>query len=510
MAAQSRLALRSSGRSSQGLEDLPATVVQRNPSTVHSKKRPHSLTTNHDNGRSIKRTQNDLDNTLKSRNIKVYSRKLNAESISAPAAEATKAVTHARPRHPPPQSTPIVPQPRNTPTIDPTSDSSLLSNTDVIPSLKTQHTATVNRVDRRSLRSHGGSRFKSELASYFADYDEVLSGEPKKQEILTPQTRVHVVDEPSAPFASTGLPPLALEHGVTAAHPVSLAHDRVIEGNVEINDQLKSNHFELNNAERLDLSSAERHSRHITEDPLTDQLYFKAHRRAERAEKQHRNREKESAQHEHSQLERILGELQGQAWLKTMGITGITDSERRSYEPKRMIFIQRVTALLDKFKVWKEEEKRRKAERERSCTIDEDVGDESDQSDSLVGLDGIDERISSTGRYTANSRAKRVKQRRSAAAPTDSSIMPQAARSHYVNLLPIPVEKPFTSFFSKPYQRESALSGHRRGRQRFAFGQQIPELEQRDFSLSPDWLTRNVLAANARSRRAAKRDQKDE
>ncbi|KAL8783371.1 MAG: hypothetical protein Q9213_004690 [Squamulea squamosa] len=506
MAAQSRLALRSSSRSSQGLDDLPATVIQRNPSPVHNKKRPHSLSANYDNGTLIKRARNDLDNTLKSNNIKVYSRKLNAGIFSAPAAEATKAVT----RDPPPQSTPIVQQPRNNPTIDPTIDSSLVSNANNSPSLKTLHTATVNRVDKRSLRSHGGSRFKSELALYFADYDEVLSDEPKKQELLTPETRVHVVDEPLATFASTGLSPLAPKHGMIAAHPVSLDHDRVIDGNVKINDQLQSDHLELNNAERLDFSSTERHSRHITEDPLTDQLYFKAHRRAERGEKQHRNREKESAQHEHSQLERILGELQGQAWLKTMGITGITDSERRSYEPKRLIFIERVTALLNKFKAWKEEEKRRKAERERSCTVDEDEVDESDQSDSLVGLDGIDERISSTGRHNANARAKRVKQRGSAAARTDSSVMAQAARSHHVNLLPIPVEKPFTSFFSKPYQRESALSGHRRGRQRFAFGQQIPDLEQRDFSLSPDWLTRNVLAANARSRRAAKRDQKDD
>ena len=243
------------------------------------------------------------------------------------------------------------------------------------------------------------------------------------------------------------------------------------------------------------------------EDALTDQLYYKAHRRAERGEKQHRNREKESAQHEQSQLERILEELKGQAWLKTMGITGITDSERQSYKPKRAIFIQRVTTLLDKFRAWKEEEKRRKAERERSCTMDEDDVDEednSDRSESPAGLGGIDERIDS------NARTKRLKQRKSTALGTDSSTQTRGARSSHISLLPIPIEKPFTSFFSKPYQRESALSGHRRGRQRFAFGQQIPDLQHKDFSLSASWLTRNVLAANARSRRAAKRDHKDD
>lgn len=38
-----------------------------------------------------------------------------------------------------------------------------------------------NTVDKRSLRSHdGGARSKSELSSYFANYDEILSTEAKK------------------------------------------------------------------------------------------------------------------------------------------------------------------------------------------------------------------------------------------------------------------------------------------------------------------------------------------
>ncbi|KAI4257526.1 MAG: hypothetical protein L6R42_005597 [Xanthoria sp. 1 TBL-2021] len=510
MAAQSRLALRSSGRSSQGLDDLPATVIQRNPSPVNIRKR---TSTNHDDGvKFTKRTRNDPDNILKPRNVKVYSRKQGA-NIEGPLTQVA--------RDPPAQSTTILQQPSRPPQDR---NKTLISATLESPSLELQTTTTANKLDKRSLRSHRGSCFKSELALYFADYDEVLNDEPKKpgnspviraavaaadraSEFLIPETRIHIVDEPSAPIAPAALPPLALKHGTTIAHPFSPSHDKVVNGNVQPNDRLESHHFRLNNAERLDFSSLERHSGHITEDPLTDQLYFKAHRRAERGEKQHRNREKESAQHEQSQLERILEELKGQAWLRTMGITGITDSDRKSYEPKRTIFIQRVTTLLDKFKAWKEEERRRKAERERSCTVDEEDVDEQDDSDRSVspaGLGAIDEQID------ANARAKRLKQRKSTAAGTNQSTIPRGARSQHVSLLPIPVEKPFTSFFAKPYQRESALSGHRRGRQRFAFGQQIPELQQKDFSLSADWLTRNVLAANARSRRAAKRDHKDD
>ncbi|KAL8862744.1 MAG: hypothetical protein Q9178_000686 [Gyalolechia marmorata] len=508
MAAQSRLAIRASGRNGQGLDDLslPATVIQRDHSPVNIKKRPHSLSTL-DGEHLTKRTRTNPDNILKTRNVKVYSRKLSAKANSAPA--TVEAVTQvAVLRDPPGQSTAIVQRPPH----NPTKTNGLISSIHGSPSLKLQNTTIINKVDKRSLRSDGGSRFKSELASYFADYDEVLSDELKKQDLLTPETRIHIVDEPLPPFAPTAPSPPALKHGKTTAHQGPSGHEEVMNGNVP-DEQREIQHCQLKNAERLDISSTERHSRHITEDPLTDQLYFKAHRRAERGEKQHRNREKESAQHEQSQLERILEELKGQAWLKTMGITGITESERKSYEPKRIVFIQRVTALLDKFKAWKEEEKRRKADRERSCTVDEDdvdEGDQSDQSDSPAGLDGIDERVSPTRRHNANARAKRLRRRRCAGAHTHAFTMEGGARSQHVNPLPIPVEKPFTSFFSKPYQRESALSGHRRGRQRFAFGQQIPELEQQDFSLSADWLTRNVLAANARSRRAAKRDHKDD
>ncbi|KAI4228113.1 MAG: hypothetical protein L6R36_001893 [Xanthoria steineri] len=486
MAAQSRLALRSSGRSSQGLDDLPATVIQRNPSPVNTKKR---TSTNHDGENFTKRTRNDPDNVLKPRNVKFYSRKQGANNEGSLTQVA---------RDPPAQSTAASVQQPSRPPHD--RNQSLISTTLESPSPESQTTATANKLDKRSLRSHGGSRFKSDLALYFADYDEVLNDEPKKQEFLTPETRIYIVDEPSAPIAPTTLPPLALKHGT---------HEKLVNGNAQPNDGPESHHSPLNDAERLDFSSLERHSRHIMEDPLTDQLYFKAHRRAERGEKQHRNREKESAQHEQSQLERILEELKGQAWLKTMGITSITDSERKSYEPKRTIFIQRVTTLLDKFKAWKEEERRRKAERERSCTVDEedvDEDDDSDRSDSPAELGSVDEGIDVAGTHDANARAKRLKQRKS----TNQSTIPKGARSKHVSFLPIPVEKPFTSFFSKPYQRESALSGHRRGRQRFAFGQQIPELQQQDFSLSADWLTRNVLAANARSRRAAKRDHKDD
>lgn len=330
-------------------------------------------------------------------------------------------------------------------------------------------------------------------------------------EFLTPQTLVYIVDEPLKASTSNSLHSLgALQGEHLNGHTSSDHHQhpsRLVNGGSAWSN------LDLNGAERLDFSSAERHNRPVTEDPLTDQVYFKAHRRAERGEKQHRNRERESAQHEQSQLERILEGLKGHAWLKTMGITGITDSERKMYEPKRLIFVQRVTALLNKFRAWKEEEKRRRSEKGRASTVDddeeeevleeenEDAADDSDRSDFVAGLDGIHERNTLVRRAHGISRPRHS----SDPARVRPSRVSNISRSQRLNALPLPIDKPFTSFFSKPYLREAALGTNRRGRLRFAFGQQVPELKQQEFSLPPGMLTAEVLRANARSKRAAKR-----
>ncbi|EEP76706.1 predicted protein [Uncinocarpus reesii 1704] len=110
-------------------------------------------------------------------------------------------------------------------------------------------------------------------------------------------------------------------------------------------------------------------------DPLSNGVFFKAHRKNERKETQLRNIEKERAQHQQIQLDRLLVALQGADWVRVMGISGITESEKKLYEPKRAYFIMELTALLEKFKFWKEKEKRRKAEQQHlplkksdSCT----------------------------------------------------------------------------------------------------------------------------------------------
>ena len=122
----------------------------------------------------------------------------------------------------------------------------------------------------------------------------------------------------------------------------------------------------LHNAQRIDLSTLAQPPRRSTIDPLGQEFFIRSHRRPERQEKQLRNIEKERAQHEKVQLDRILEELKGPDWLKAMGISGITETEKKLYEPKRAYFIKEVSALINKFKQWKEEEKRRKAERDQA------------------------------------------------------------------------------------------------------------------------------------------------
>lgn len=128
----------------------------------------------------------------------------------------------------------------------------------------------------------------------------------------------------------------------------------------------------LHNAKVLDLSKVATGSRRYKNDPLSNDLFLQAHKRPERHEKQMRNIEKERAQHEKVQLDRLLEELKGPDWLRVMGISGITESEKKLYEPKRVLFVREITAMIEKFKKWKEDEKQRKIEREQVLLAEEE------------------------------------------------------------------------------------------------------------------------------------------
>jgi hypothetical protein len=247
------------------------------------------------------------------------------------------------------------------------------------------------------------------------------------------------------------------------------------------------------------------------EDPLNEEVYFKAHRRHERQEKQLRNIERDRAQHEKQQLDRLLDELQSQDWLRVMGITGrsLTDQEKKLYEPKRDYFIKEISALLQKFKIWKEEEKRRKLDKDhKSASFHSDLADSSHAKDKDTKSEEEPDDEKDATELTpdindvdALAAHQLLQEARSATAGKRSSKSKQEPE------IPPPVEpdKPFTSFFSKPHLREAAMSGNRKGRTRLAFGHAIPEVEEKEFELPGDILTAEAIRSCQRKRRRMKR-----
>lgn len=169
--------------------------------------------------------------------------------------------------------------------------------------------------------------------------------------------------------------------------------------------------------------------------------------------------------HEKVQLERLLDGLQGHDWLRIMGISGITDTEKKAFEPKRDYFIAEVGALVDKFKKWKDEEKRLRLEKGQAMLAADD--DEEDHGDNE---DGDEEQTSEEGDSVNSSYvdAQAARQLHDEASPV-SHFRKKRSLVLKPPAPPAP-EKPFTSFYSKPYLREAALAKHRRGRSRTAFG----------------------------------------
>ena len=372
--------------------------------------------------------------------------------------------------------------------------------------------------ERRKLRSKdGGSRSKSELALFFNNYEQMLSLEPTKPgqsdacrfaidtdflETLTPKTRITLIDDlPEDPLQPPQL--------TTKYDPFGASKP-------------------LHNVTVIDLISQTASSRRQTHDPLDADLYYKLHRKDERKEKSARNVERERAQHEKVQLDRLLEELKGHDWLKTMGISGVTESEKKLYEPKRALFIKEVAGLIEKFKNWKEEEKKRKKEKEeeelamREAEEEEfaDGDDEAEEEDeveeprlkssaanSIRNYDGSADYSS----YEVDALAARQLHQETTFMAQGPKKKPEAAplMTPVAPLLPPPYT-PFKSFYLKRHLRDAAVAGHRRSRTVTAFGEPVPELEDLDFQLPDTILTDDAVRASSRRKRRLKRESVDE
>ena len=300
---------------------------------------------------------------------------------------------------------------------------------------------------------------------------------------------------------------------------------------------------DLTDSQRIDFSFLEaRYNGKTVEDPLPDSHFLPAHKKAERLEKSIRNTEKGRAQHEKDQIIRLLNELQGHDWLRTMGVNGVTESRKKTFEPARDHFIRGCQAILEKFRLWSLEEKKRKLEKERALAEAEQQEDDEDEDEEEEEEEETDEDLSANeeepGEYEEDadvgmsemgeeedenadnvsdgdppdysdvdaSIAKQLSEEASARVDYTTSNA-KRSRGEPPTWSPEPyVLKEFTSFFDKKHQRDAALNNkRRRGRSAMAWGQPIPDIVADDFDLPEEYRDAETLKAHARQKRRARR-----
>ena len=251
---------------------------------------------------------------------------------------------------------------------------------------------------------------------------------------------------------------------------------------------------------------------------------------------------------------RLLDGLQGHDWLRVMGVSGVTETKKRAFEPARDHFIRGCEAILDKFRRWTREEKRRRAEMlekrqahlsggegslcgegaesEEEEEEEEEEGEE--DGDEVVEMQRYEQGAESGGEegdedaergppdesdvdasiakqlreeaLAAAAKKRRAKAGAKAAAAKRGTAAKQgkaaaAALSH-------PPEEPreIVSLFRKRYQREAALSTNRRkGRTVLAWGEPIPDMAEADFELPAALRDDPIFQSPGRKRRRNKR-----
>lgn len=271
---------------------------------------------------------------------------------------------------------------------------------------------------------------------------------------------------------------------------------------------------DLHDAQRVDFSFLDKHYKEEGgEDPLTDEYFESIHRKPERAERGIRNSDKGRAQHEKDQVIRLLEGLQGHDWLKLMGVSGITDSRKKEYEPAREHFIKGCLAIIEKFRLWREEEKRRKLEKEaalaeaEAAEEEEDEEDEQDDEEEKEGQEG-DVSDGDPPDYS-DVDASAARQLHEEAIARSAPLNKHSEKKAKVEPVPsaIPeLEKEFTSFFAKPYLRAAALGKHRRsGRSVAAWGHPVPDVTEIDFDLPEEYRDKETLKVHARRKRRDRR-----
>ncbi|KAJ4416219.1 hypothetical protein N0V82_006891 [Gnomoniopsis sp. IMI 355080] len=364
----------------------------------------------------------------------------------------------------------------------------------------------------RKLRSQEGVRYKSELSAYFPEYDEVIGNVPKEHHILMLDTPIVILGPSPSPSSSL---PRREPHSCPSTFPVRT-----------YGNDLFTN---LHDSQTVDLSWLESQYKGKTlTDPLPDSYYEPIHKKESRNEKITRNAEKGRSQHEKEQVIRLLDGLRGPDWLKTMGVSGITESKKKQFEPARAHFIDKCEVVLDKFRKWAAEEKRLKLEKERAAkesrasqeapsskadgdqdgVIDEEAADLSVEEQSVDGEHEHGEHVEVSSNHSESDVDASIKKQLLEEAMARSRMAAKSTRRRPVTATqaapPTPVE--FKSFFKKPYLRDAALNkSRRRGRTVMAWGEPVPEFEEQDFDLPEEFRDAELLKSRARRLRRVQR-----
>ncbi|KAI9648845.1 hypothetical protein NHQ30_003486 [Ciborinia camelliae] len=344
-----------------------------------------------------------------------------------------------------------------------------------------------NKVDikdeRRKLRSQEGTKFKSELSAYFPEYDEIIGNVPKEEHFLDAGTPIIIIDSSKTSNQSRAPKKDQNSEYTVKEYPSSLFTN-------------------LHGTHKVDFSLFTPVT--CDEDPLSEQHFKTLHKRPERQEKAVRNADKSRAQHERDSVIRLMEGLQGPDWLKTLGVSGITEGRKKEFDSARQYFIKGCESILEKFRIWKDDEKQRKLKKERAIAEaqarTEAVSEDDEDSDDDLESNGDPPDLSDIDASAARQLHDEA---------IANSVPRRSARTDSVLTVAPAVEKEFKSFFAKPYLREAALGKHRRsGRSVAAWGHPVPDLPAEgevDFDLPEEYRDLETLRAHARKKRRDRR-----
>ena len=263
--------------------------------------------------------------------------------------------------------------------------------------------------------------------------------------------------------------------------------------------------------EKVDLGeelrkSKARHTRFMT-DPLDDGVYIAAHRGEAKKEKRARNLERDRLAHNAQMMEQDLEKLRspGSGWIKAIGLSNavvasFTKQELNERKRRLMTYLE---STLEKYKAWREDERRKKLGRLSSSPKDsqeretaepevvEEIEEAEDEEEDEEEDEGIGSQYEEIEEAPKSSR-RAVPGKRSAPSP-----QPQRKTAKRAKL----EDEEFTSFYDKAYKRQQAVGGTRKSaRTLTAFGEPLPDIEPKEFGLPAD-----IIASSARYARARKR-----